>query len=466
MKTAISSICILVALVAPSTLAQDYIIIGWNDLGMHCSNKDFSKLVVLPPYNNIHAQVIQLGDATRLPVVVTTGFRVTYEIPGNTYSVGKTNFWDYEVQIFGGSLPDNIGLTLSGLTGEMTASGDNFVVTGIPLTPFLDADLLHEDPFQLGLLKLYDGSNNLLATAPPVVPVSNEINCVSSGCHASETAILNAHNGEGGFDPANTPILCASCHSSNALGTTGLPGLPSLSEAVHKKHGEFTNDCYKCHPGPNTQCLRDVMKTQHGFVCQTCHGTVTEVGESISSGREPWLQEPSCGATSCHGSTYAEEPGKLFRQSRGHGGLFCSACHGEPHAIVPSGNARDNVQNIALQGFAGTLSRCQTCHGVVPTGAGPHGLVVTNCCVGRVGDANGSHEPTDEITLGDIMLMVDVKFITGDCSKLPCIAEADVTQDGGATPTCEDNVTLGDIMTLVDFLFITGPETAILPDCL
>ena len=88
------------------------------------------------------------------------------------------------------------------------------------------------------------------------------------------------------------------------------------------------------------------------------------------------------------------------------------------------------------------------------------------CCVGRVGDANGSHEPTDEITLGDIMLLVDVKFISGDCNKLPCTAEADVNQDGGADPTCEDHVTLGDIMTLVDFLFITGPETAILNDCL
>jgi len=89
-----------------------------------------------------------------------------------------------------------------------------------------------------------------------------------------------------------------------------------------------------------------------------------------------------------------------------------------------------------------------------------------SCCVGRVGDANGSNEPTDEITLGDIMLMVDVKFISGDCTKLACLAEADVNQDGGAAPTCEDHVTLGDIMTLVDFLFITGPETAVLQDCL
>ena len=88
------------------------------------------------------------------------------------------------------------------------------------------------------------------------------------------------------------------------------------------------------------------------------------------------------------------------------------------------------------------------------------------CCIGRVGDANVSNEPADEVTLGDIMLLVDAKFISGDCSMLPCVKEADVNQDGGADPNCDDHVTLGDIMMLVDFLFITGPDNAILPECL
>ena len=88
------------------------------------------------------------------------------------------------------------------------------------------------------------------------------------------------------------------------------------------------------------------------------------------------------------------------------------------------------------------------------------------CCTGRVGDANGSNESTDEVTLGDIMLLVDVKFISSDCSKIPCLAEADVNQDGASNPSCDDHVTLGDIMTLVDFLFITGPENGTLAECL
>jgi hypothetical protein len=358
--------------------AQQYVILAWNDLGMHCANQDFSTFVVLPPYNNVHAQAILKGDALNMPQVVTNNLHVTYEIPGNTYSVGKTNFWDYDVQIFGVDLPPNIGLTGNGLTGNLTASGNNFVVTGIPITPFTDADLLHEDPFQLGLFKLYDSSNNLLAETQNVVPVSNEINCISSGCHSSANSLLNAHENEGGYDPNIRPILCATCHSSNALGAPGHPGVPSLSQIIHQAHGERTNDCYKCHPGPNTQCLRDIMSTQHGMVCQDCHGSVSNVGNTIEQGREPWLEEPSCGATQCHGAQYAEEPGQLFRNSRGHGGLFCSACHGEPHAIVTSRVDRDNLQNITLQGHAGTLSDCTVCHGVVPNGPGPHGILVAD----------------------------------------------------------------------------------------
>ena len=141
--------------------------------------------------------------------------------------------------------------------------------------------------------------------------------------------ILNEHEEEGGFNPNNTPILCAECHSSNALGTPGTPGLPSFSQVIHSKHGGETNDCYKCHPGPNTQCFRDVMHAS-GMICQDCHGSVSNVGKSIANGREPWLEEPRCGATACHGSNYAEEPGKLFRQSKGHGGMYCSTCHGSP----------------------------------------------------------------------------------------------------------------------------------------
>ncbi|MHB9030588.1 MAG: FlgD immunoglobulin-like domain containing protein, partial [Candidatus Latescibacterota bacterium] len=108
-----------------------------------------------------------------------------------------------------------------------------------------------------------------------------------------------------------------------------------------------------------------------GFTCESCHGSLSQVA---SSTRRPWLDEPSCNASNCHTDKYGVEPGKLYRNSKGHGGLYCSACHGSPHAIVPTVVDRDNAQNIALQGTAGALSKCEVCHGAVPSGPGPHGI--------------------------------------------------------------------------------------------
>ncbi|MEI7980118.1 MAG: T9SS type A sorting domain-containing protein [Bacteroidota bacterium] len=363
---------------------DEYIVIAWNDLGMHCANQDFSNMSILPPFNNQKAHVILKGNASALPTVEphSSGIYVTYEIPGNTYSVGKTNFWSYVQHLFGVTLAPNIGLTGFGLTGTMlNADTINYhYVTGIPITAYKDATPTIQTPYQLTLIKAYSSGGTLLTSTQSVIPISHEINCVSSGCHSSEMDILQEHEQVQGFDIANKPILCAACHSDNALGAPGQTGVPPFSQAVHQKHGGFINsgttaDCYKCHPGPNTQCWRDIMHTMGGTVskCQDCHGSVSNVGNTIENGRNPWLQEPSCGASSCHGSNYAEEPGKLFRQSKGHGGLFCSTCHSSPHTILPSERPEDNVQNIALQGFSGTLRTCTVCHGYIPAAPGPHG---------------------------------------------------------------------------------------------
>jgi hypothetical protein len=371
------------ALLAASPLAraEEYILLGWNDLGMHCSNKNFSKVVVLPPFNNVRAQLLRKAEG-QSPVVLTAGYTVAYSIPGNTYSVGKTDFWTYAQQLFGLAqpLPPNIGLTGNGLTGMMDTTGNCFLATGIPVTPFPDNDMVSEHPFQLiHLVARAVGDTTILATTDVVIPVSNEVGCVQSGCHSSENNILNSHQDVSGFNRSG-PVLCASCHSSNALGTTGDPVARPFSFRIHEKHNFISpsgsmNTCYKCHPGPNTQCLRDVMRNSPSqMVCQNCHGTMSQVAASIDGGRRPWLEEPSCGATLCHGANHAEEPGQLFRQSRGHGGLFCSACHGSPHAITPTSQPNDNLQSLRLQGVAGVLRQCTICHANPPSTGGPHGL--------------------------------------------------------------------------------------------
>ncbi len=83
----------------------------------------------------------------------------------------------------------------------------------------------------------------------------------------------------------------------------------------------------------------------------------------------------------------------------------------------------------------------------------------TECCEGRVGDANdnGVHEPT----IGDVTAMIDAKFITGNCLNIPfCIPEADVNLSGTlvSPPLDCDDITIGDIIKVIDYLFITGKD--------
>ena len=74
-------------------LSTSYVVLGYNDLGMHCINQDFSEIMVLPPYNNLYAQIIQRGGED--PRIVSSGVTVNYYIPANTTSANKTNFWDF-----------------------------------------------------------------------------------------------------------------------------------------------------------------------------------------------------------------------------------------------------------------------------------------------------------------------------------------------------------------------------------
>jgi hypothetical protein len=54
--------------------------------------------------------------------------------------------------------------------------------------------------------------------------------------------------------------------------------------------------------------------------------------------------------------------------------MYCSACHGSPHAILPSREANDNLQSIRLQGKAAPMGDCRVCHALVIPVFGPHGI--------------------------------------------------------------------------------------------
>lgn len=479
-KTTFCGVISFVLLFALHTQAQsNWTVIGWNNLGMHCMDSDYTVFSILPPYNTFHAQVI---DSSGNLVTNREGIGVSYhsiaDLDGsiNRTSRGKTGFWNYEDAYFGLSLPEDVGLPVPG--PEMFAMpGTNntpqsmrfeeginwFAAHGVPIAPYDDNDKPNQYPMMR--LMLTNAAGDVLAMSDIVLPVSDEMDC--SLCHASSSGpaaepaagwvmdnhpgrdyrlnILRLHDERGltnanyvaalatnGFNPAglyttatadNRPILCASCHLSEALPGSGVAGIPPLTEAMHAGHevvidprngmslGSDANrqSCYTCHPGSETRCLRGAMGRavapdgSMSMQCQSCHGGMADVGSPTRTG---WLDEPNCQA--CHvGSAtnsfgvirftdaltngsfrvpdedrFATNPDtpapghSLYRFSKGHGGLQCSACHGSTHAIYPTAHANDNISSSQIQGHGGTLGECTACHQTMPNtrSGGPHGM--------------------------------------------------------------------------------------------
>ena len=460
----------------------NYTVVGWNNLGMHCMDADYSVFSILPPYNTILAQVI---DSQGLLVTNPSGLTVTYEAVAdpsgsiNTTSVGKTTFWQFVHALFGLSLPADVGLPVPGPNSYAMPGSNNvaqtmdydtnanwFAAYGIPLTPRDDAMQTNSYPM-MRLVARHSGA--VVATADIVLPVSDEMDC--RACHASGSGpaaqpaagwvndpnaqrdyrlnILRLHDdrqltdsvfqaalttlGSNGYSTNGltftvltngVSILCAACHLSEALPGSGINGVKPLTEAVHAHHATVldpTNGmtldsvnnrsaCYRCHPGSTTRCLRGAMGkavASDGSMllqCQSCHGSMSTVG---ATNRVGWLMEPNCQA--CHSgdalsnsgqirftsafsssnvtrvavnqlfATNPNTPGaglSLFRFSRGHGGLYCEACHGSTHAEFPSSHQNDNVTSIQHQGHLGVLVECEKCHRSqsATVNGGPHGM--------------------------------------------------------------------------------------------
>jgi uncharacterized repeat protein (TIGR02543 family) len=461
-------------------------LLGWNNLGMHCMDSDYSVFSILPPYNTIEAQLIVGGRLVR----DGAGYSITYQAVAdpdgsfNSTAMGKGNFYTYSAPLYGATLAPEMGLAGWAMPGTnnvpqgMRFEPSNqpapgvltpvnwFRAEGIPLSPFDDAH--RKNPYPLMRLVAHDAASNVVATSAIVLPVSDELDC--RACHGSGTQaaarpaagwasdpnperefrlnILRLHDDRQftlhpalyaaalaarGFNPAGLytnvvgdgrPVLCAACHSSEALGLPSYGSIPPLTASVHSLHASVIDPlsnvtldnaanraaCYRCHPGSTTRCLRGAMGSAVAadgsmqMQCQSCHGNMSTVG---STNRVGWFMEPNC--QSCHtGSathnngqirytsaftsggvarvavdqTFATTPNtpapglSLFRFSVGHGGLQCEACHGSTHAEFPSSHRNDNLRNLQLQGHAGVLAECTACHTTMPntvTG-GPHGL--------------------------------------------------------------------------------------------
>jgi hypothetical protein len=264
------------------------------------------------------------------------------------------------------------------------------------------------------VLLLHDDMNQttLMASKP----------VLCAGCHYSPALDL-AGTGPAGAQ-VGKPTMSAAMH---AYHSNRMQGYRDAWVRLGGTPDPQTQACYTCHPGRNTKCLRGAMTETVN--CQNCHGDMKAVGgmSALLRGgsidgtndfkpRRPWTDLPRC--QSCHtgdavsyskldpslmaidglrtivafdpsdaaasprlaGNTrFAENSGKLFRFSKGHGGIACEACHNSTHAIWanPVDTHNDNVAAKELQGHTGTVAECSTCHApgsLALTLNGPHGM--------------------------------------------------------------------------------------------
>jgi hypothetical protein len=322
----------------PATNAESTVL-AFNDLGMHCMDREFSVFSILPPFNVVHSQVV-LRDANGKPYLaedidVDVSYDAVTDPSGsrNSYSAGvaKTDFWQYANSLFGVNLTAGKGLTGLYMPGDdplnrgaqpmdYSASTGWFSAEGIPITPV--DDNLDTNTYSLLQIVAYDKtSGSKIGSLDVVVPVATETDC--QACHKTGGI---AATGQGWANDAdlevqakknilrlhdlnrpvynlenNTPVLCAQCHYSPALDLSGAgepnpPIAPKFSVVMHKYHGELTDgngdpifppagpvdvSCYQCHPGNITQCQRGAMATG-GMDCFDCHGDMLAVGGAFN----------------------------------------------------------------------------------------------------------------------------------------------------------------------------------------
>ncbi|HSU57069.1 MAG TPA: PKD domain-containing protein [Candidatus Dormibacteraeota bacterium] len=339
-------------------LAATSQLLGWNNLGMHCMDSDYSVFSVLPPYNTIECQLIVNGAL----VTNGAGYTVTYQAVAdpsgsiNSTAMGKGNYYTYAKALFGATLPPEAGLAgwsmpgvsniPQGMLFEQTNQPAGGVFTGvnwfraegIPISPYDDA--LKKNPYPLMRMVARNPANQPIATNDIVLPVSDEMDC--RACHASGTQaaakpaagwiwdglperdfrlnILRLHderhfatnaafyrealaargfNGQGllrGVLADGKPVLCAACHASEALGAPSYGTIPPLTASVHSFHAHVQD------PILNTTLDNSANRA----ACYRCHpGSTTRclrgaMGGAIASDGSMEMQ-----CQSCHGNMSA-----------------------------------------------------------------------------------------------------------------------------------------------------------------
>ncbi|MDD2769952.1 MAG: IPT/TIG domain-containing protein [Methylococcus sp.] len=325
----------------PAPVASAVKVFANNNLGMHCVDKSFEVLSLLPPFNVVNAQVVG-QDGSGNPVLLGADrvyLRYSPIADGNgsqnSTSIGKSDFWNHAKALFGTALNDGEGLTGLYMPADAPAGAPPaldwkhgtglFSAAGIPILPVDDA--YQTNRFPLMRIVAYDKANDQpLGSVDTVLPVSDETDC--HNCHAAGKAaaidpsvnwatpsdvsngiavenaarlnILKLHDKRAGTRLENSqPVLCAGCHYSPALdiegtGPAGIQqALPTLSAAMHGFHAGKLGNTKDQANAPGQSAV-----TANEQACYECHP-----GRSTQCLRGAMTNSLTC--QNCHGNMEA-----------------------------------------------------------------------------------------------------------------------------------------------------------------
>jgi len=276
-----SSKTTMTAVYAGGTSSNDYVVAGYNDLGMHCVCPRADIMMLLPPWNTLRVQVIKRGSPP-VPMNDSTKLTVEYKIRENTYGDNGPYDLSKDPEYLrwldtanihfpgsGISRTNRVGLAGYGLSGVMTpeiltsspGNAKYWLAEGAPAYPPLDTQGDFIGPFG-DKRKAYlhwdvtvkdKATSAVLGTTSTTLPIAFGGCC---NCHQDVAAskgyikqgacgtcpdpydvfeeMMDAHTRDTGVDVLAlvggtydsyghltglaTPVRCSKCHSDLAVG--------------------------------------------------------------------------------------------------------------------------------------------------------------------------------------------------------------------------------------------------------
>jgi hypothetical protein len=178
----------------------------------------------------------------------------------------------------------------------------------------------------------YTPALDLAQVGPKAGAPGSEANGRNQVAHQSSSRVMHNHHG--------------SVTAGDRDGVAMFPGIPA---PIQDAAGTVTNqgarlaalerNCYQCHPGKSTKCLRGAM-SNGDMLCSDCHGSMKQVGNDFSRDVQP---TPSADGTKGPGKFILArdfyDPGSDTPRVPWANEPGCGSCH--------TGDARGNLSNSA-----------------------------------------------------------------------------------------------------------------------